>query len=130
MFGYTGLPASFESTQRRHPHAPEAPADHASYVGPGKPETYPLANLARNCIEDGVKEIKLHFPRCIKQGGGRLWAWPVVVALLLGETDWSTTLSKHSVDQLFNLSLDDYAKRPHPYAVFRNDDNGTWQILR
>lgn len=130
IFDCTEPPTGIESTQKRHPRAPNPPADDPSYVGPGRPETFPLAELAHNYAEDGIRQIKLQFPRSIKASGARSWAWPVVVALLLGGSDWSTTLKKEPTEELFQLCLEDYVKKPHPYAEFWNSGNGTWRILR
>lgn len=127
---YTDLPASFESIEKRHPQAPEAPADPPDFIRPGKPDTYPLAKLANNYVKDGVRRVKFQFPRSTKTSGARLWAWPVVVALILGESSWSTKQSKKEVEDLFQLHLDSYTKLPHVYADFRHDGDSNWQVVR
>lgn len=133
VFDCTDPPTGFDSSKTRHPAAREpylGEANTSGDEGPGPPKSYPLAKLAKDYADNDVSRIKLVVPRSIKAKGGVVWAWPVVVALMLGEPNYSTNSFKPVVEALFQRNLDDYAKLQHPYADFRSDGTGWWQIAR
>ena len=59
-------------------------------LGSDDPENFPLAKLTKSFGEAASRQIKLHFFRSKASKGGERWAWPVVVACLLGFGSWTT----------------------------------------
>lgn len=125
-------PIGLESTKKRDPSACK-PKDGkpviSSNEGPDLLASYPLVMLTKNYTDNHVLRIKLEFLRSVGEKGTVRWAWPVVVALMLGHLAYTTHLPKHQVDMLCKLCLDEYALQQHADAVFDRDGTG-WQITR
>lgn len=133
VFDYMDSPTGFESSKLRNPNArnpQDGEANTSGDEGPGPPKFYPLPRFARNYTNNDVKRVRLSFPRSLKSKGARVWAWPLFVAMMLGEPHYSTNLCQASMLALFEKNLDDHAKGQRTYAELRPDGTGWWQIAK
>lgn len=123
-------PESWEVIEERNPKAIGNPTAIPRDVAPGGPETFPLATLTKTYAEMGIRQIRLQFIRGKKTSGPGTWAWPIVVAFLVGAARWDTNMTKSSRQALFALNLDAFVHKPNSYANFTEQADGHWQIHR
>lgn len=77
-------PKSWKVIEERDPKAIGNPTAIPHDVAPGGPETFPLATLTKTYAEIGIRQIRLQFICGKKTLGPGTWAWPIVVAFLVG----------------------------------------------
>lgn len=123
-------PEDWDVIEERDPKAIGTPTRIPRDVAPGGPETFPLAKLTKTYVEMGIRQIRLQFIRGQKTSGPGTWAWPIVVAFLVGAARWDTNMGKNSREALFALDLDTFVLKPNPYAYFTEQVDGHWQIHR